>query len=498
MASKLRNRTALTLILCLSLIWAAAAASSASAKTYSFKPARAGHGTVVFLIKSVRPRSVRAARVRIGHHKPHLLGLKKARQAVRRGHLRLHVSPKVVGPSDVAASGGEQRSDPDGGTGGGSSPVERTGTLRIVADTNPPETTIALGPSGSVASQSASFGFKSSDRHSKFQCRLDAGAWAGCDSPKSYSQLAAGAHTFSVRAYDRAGNVDPTPAARTWTVETQPPAEPEPQPVPVPSPEPLPAGALMYDGFGAANGSNNLITNEYAAWHSSDGSAVNSPVWQSDGGSLFSVATTGEGGESTNAAYTGKLDNSSADKYSQTNTHSNKMRFWTKASGFGDVRIDARIKAMSWSPEAPSSWGGFKFYLRRELGVTDSPFYTAEPYIKDGHLYIQKKCLGDTGGGNFVPGEGASPGGTYYILGSKTGYTVPLESWHRIAATVHTNADGSVTIGLYRDGALLLQAVDHGIQADGTGCAPLPAGHVGFRSDFLQYYLDDFQVSPQS
>ena len=477
MAWKHPNRTGLSLVFGLALIWVAASASSAAATTYSFKPARATNGTVLFLIKSVRPESVRAAQIRIDHHKTYQLDLTTARRAARRGQLRFHVGSRLK---------------------------RRGGRLKIVADPTPPETTITSGPSGTVASQSASYQFDSpDDSNASFQCSLDSGAWSSCSSPKSYSQLAAGSHTFSVRAYDRAGNVDPTPAARTWTVETPPPTEtepvpsPSPSPSPTPSPEPLPEGALMYDGFGSANGSNNLITNEYGAWHSSDSTAVNSPVWQSDGGSLFSVSTTGPSGEATRAAYTGSLDSSTADKYSQTHTHSNKMRFWTKASGFGNVRIDADIEATSWSPEAPSSWGGFKFYLRREKGVTDSPFYTAEPYIKDGHLYIQKKCLGNTGGGNFVAGEGSSPGGTYYILGSKSGYTAPLGSWHKIAATVHTNADGSVTIGLYRDGQLLLQAVDHGAQPDGTGCAPLYAGHVGFRSDFLQYYLDNYEVTLQ-
>ena len=37
-------------------------------------------------------------------------------------------------------------------------------------------------------------------------------------SPKAYTGLAPGSHTFEVRATDPAGNVDPTPATRTWTV----------------------------------------------------------------------------------------------------------------------------------------------------------------------------------------------------------------------------------------------------------------------------------------
>jgi hypothetical protein len=461
-----------------------ASVPNAAATTYSFKPAQAENGTVLFVIKSVRPATVRAARIRVGHHKPYRLDVTTAREAARRGRLRVPIEPIIVTPSGTRttqSAGGERQQ------------LARHGRLKIVADTTPPETTIASGPSGTVTSQSASFYFSSADSSAAFQCRMDAETWSGCSSPKSYSALAAGGHTFSVKAYDKAGNVDPTPAVRTWTVEPPPPpTETAPPPSPAPSPEPLPAGALMYDGFGAANGPNGLITNEYAGWHSSDSTVVNSPLWRSDGGSLFSVSATDANGATSRVAYTGGLDGNSADKYSQTYTHSNKMRFWTKASGFGNIRIDAQIKATSWSPDAPSSWGGFKFYLHREVGATESAFYTAEPFIKDGHLYIQKKCLGDTGGGNY------STGGTYYVLASKTGFTVPLGSWHRIAATARTNSDGSVTIGLYRDGELLLQAVDQGVRPDGTGCAPLTAGHVGFRSDFLQYYLDDFLVTPQA
>jgi hypothetical protein len=466
------NRAALGFVLaCVALF--AVGISSASGKVYSFKPVGAKGGSVVFVIDgSVRPASVRAARFRIGHYKPRRLSLTKARRAVRRGRLRLPIAPIAGGGTEAPAVKDEAVTL-----------AQRASTLKIVADLEPPQTTIASGPSGSVDSRSASFQFAASERHGRFECKLDSSGWGRCDSPKSYTQLAPGAHLFAVRAIDRAGNVDPTPATRAWTVEA-------PAPPPPPS-ESLPPGAPMVDGFETANGPNGLITNEYAGWHGSDATAVQSSLWQSDGGSLFSAPTTGPNGEPIQAAYTGKLDSDSADRYSQTNTHSNKMRFWTKASGYGNVRLAADIKPLAWGAGVPSTWGGFKFYLRREKGVTESAFYTAEPYIYDGHAYIQKKCLGDTGGGNY------STGGTYYLLASKSSLDVPLGSWHEIAATARTNPDGSVTIELFRDGALVLTAVDRGIRSDGTGCPPLTAGHVGFRSDFLQYYLDDFGVTPQ-
>jgi outer membrane protein assembly factor BamB len=85
-------------------------------------------------------------------------------------------------------------------------------------DATAPNATITSGPSGTVTSTSASFSFSSSESPSTFECRLDAGSWAGCSSPKSYSGLSTGTHTFAVRATDAAGNVDGTPATREWTV----------------------------------------------------------------------------------------------------------------------------------------------------------------------------------------------------------------------------------------------------------------------------------------
>jgi Bacterial TSP3 repeat len=86
-------------------------------------------------------------------------------------------------------------------------------------DTTPPNTTIVTGPSGETTETSASFSFSSSESNSTYQCQLNGSSWAACGSPKIYSDLSTGNQSFSVRATDAAGNTDPTPAMRTWTVE---------------------------------------------------------------------------------------------------------------------------------------------------------------------------------------------------------------------------------------------------------------------------------------
>jgi hypothetical protein len=57
---------------------------------------------------------------------------------------------------------------------------------------------------------------------SSFACRIDAGAFAPCSSPVTYSALTLGEHRFEVRAADAAGNQDNSPAAYAWSVDARP------------------------------------------------------------------------------------------------------------------------------------------------------------------------------------------------------------------------------------------------------------------------------------
>jgi hypothetical protein len=99
------------------------------------------------------------------------------------------------------------------------------GAVELQQDTTPPDTIIDSGPAqDSVStSTSATFTFHASESGSTLECRLDAGAYADCDSgTQTYDSLTPGAHTFSVRATDVAGNADPSPATRDWRVHARP------------------------------------------------------------------------------------------------------------------------------------------------------------------------------------------------------------------------------------------------------------------------------------
>ncbi len=91
-------------------------------------------------------------------------------------------------------------------------------TRSFSVDTQPPDTTITSGPSGNTNNRTPAFSFTSNVPGSTFQCSLDNSKFSACTSPKTYSNQSYGIHVFKVRAIDPAGNVDPTPAERTFTV----------------------------------------------------------------------------------------------------------------------------------------------------------------------------------------------------------------------------------------------------------------------------------------
>ncbi len=74
------------------------------------------------------------------------------------------------------------------------------------------DTVVTSGPSNGTQDDTATFFFTGSGPVAVFECQLDAESFAACASPVTRSGVMPGAHVFSVRALDAAGNVDPTPA----------------------------------------------------------------------------------------------------------------------------------------------------------------------------------------------------------------------------------------------------------------------------------------------
>lgn len=83
-----------------------------------------------------------------------------------------------------------------------------------------PDTQIMAAPPLVTPQTEAAFSFQGNWSDTWTQCALDGQAWGQCVSPVNYSSLRPGEHTFSVRAVDRYGQPDPSPAVYTWRVSS--------------------------------------------------------------------------------------------------------------------------------------------------------------------------------------------------------------------------------------------------------------------------------------
>jgi hypothetical protein len=81
-----------------------------------------------------------------------------------------------------------------------------------------PQTRIVSGPARVGYERKAKFRFSSSEAQSSFKCKLDKKGWKKCRSPYKL-KVKPGRHLFRVRAIDRFGNADPSPARFSWRVK---------------------------------------------------------------------------------------------------------------------------------------------------------------------------------------------------------------------------------------------------------------------------------------
>jgi hypothetical protein len=99
----------------------------------------------------------------------------------------------------------------------------------FTVDTTPPQPRIDSGPSGDTTDRRPTFTFSANEK-SVFGCSLDGGAMVDCEGTfQPAAPLALGTHTFEVIAADPAGNLNETPAVRSFRVI---PEEPKKEPPP--------------------------------------------------------------------------------------------------------------------------------------------------------------------------------------------------------------------------------------------------------------------------
>jgi dipeptidyl aminopeptidase/acylaminoacyl peptidase len=125
---------------------------------------------------------------------------------------------------------GGSNSQPDWGVADPGTPPPPPPPPPPPADTTPPETTIGSGPTGATNDTTPTFAFAGTDNASpgdalRYAFAVDGGPWSPYAADMlvtlgAGSGLSQGAHTFSVKARDEAGNQDPTPATTSFFVDS--------------------------------------------------------------------------------------------------------------------------------------------------------------------------------------------------------------------------------------------------------------------------------------
>lgn len=167
----------------------------------------------------------------------------------------------------------------------------------FTVDVTPPDTQIVSGPEGTISATSVVFTVTGGDNLTPtgslvFSWRLDNGSFSPF-SPQtqvSFTGLTPGPHTFEVKARDLAGNEDPTPATRSFTISTLEILITQPA-----NGATVPTGSLLVRGTVEAGGVEVGITvNGFPAAVQGNGFAALVPVTP-DTTSLTAVASTAAG-----------------------------------------------------------------------------------------------------------------------------------------------------------------------------------------------------------
>jgi len=207
-----------------------------------------------------------------------------------------------------------------------------------VLDTTPPQTTISSGPSGTTLEHAASFAFAASETGT-FECSLDGAAFAACSSPVSYAGLADGAHTFAVRATDTAGNADPTPASRSWTVLSRPPNDA------------FDASIALAPGGASVSGSNANATKQAGEPNHAGVSGGHSVWyrWTPAKSTWVTIDTVGSAYDTTLAVYTGNsvsaLTKVAANNDASSWVRTSRVRFSATGGRVYRIAVDGRSSA---------------------------------------------------------------------------------------------------------------------------------------------------------
>jgi hypothetical protein len=240
------------------------------------------------------------------------------------------------------------------------------------------------------------------------------------------------------------------------------------------------ATALALSGFGNSSdllfeaefdGSDRLLSNEFAYRYPDSPDAVVSPQWFVTSGSLF----VREG-----AATNGSLDDRAANADSTTGTNSAVFRAYTKRRFRPSYRVtfEVRVEPPRHVPGlSPAPWDGL--HLMVDADSPEAAYYVSL-YRRNGVAVIKKKTPG-----------GSVAGGSYAPLSHYVPCRIEPGQWIEVRVDVRSVGSHGVTIDLYEGGTLLTTATD---QTSYSGTPPFSEGRLGIRADKTNFSIKEFRV----
>jgi hypothetical protein len=216
--------------------------------------------------------------------------------------------------------------------------------------------TITSKPASRTSETSATFAF-SGGSGVTYQCSLDAAVFSTCASPKSYSGLAVGSHTFQVRARRASGEVS-SAASYTWVIDRTPP------PVPTITSKPASLTDEAYARLAFADSESGVAFLCRLDGHAF--SSCTSPEWYfnlADGSHTFQVqARDAAGNTSGSTSYTWRIDTVAPPTPSLTGYPSQTTTATTATFAFTDaesgVRYECSLDDDSSPCSSPKSYAG--------------------------------------------------------------------------------------------------------------------------------------------
>lgn len=360
------------------------------------------------------------------------------------GTLRLDVRTSGTGIADLtgnALSGGYTSGE--------------TYTLDYVA----PTVALTGTPAALTTDPNATFTFSGADANgiARFEASLDNGSFAPASSPKTYTGLADGSHTFRVRAVDNAGNVTPAPASFTWTIDQTAPETTLTSTPPAASNSPTAVFAFTSPEPGASFEAS-LDGGAYAA--------VTSPatyIGLAEGSHTYEVRARDAAGniDLTPASHTWTIDLTAPNTTivsGPTNPTSSTTAAFTFGSDENPVSYEAQLDGAGFVPVTnPTSYTGLSLgshtvqvRAKDAAGNLDATPASYSWLVSAPAATISSFSPGSGAAGTLVTINGLNLGGTSSVLFNGTAATsFTVVSATQLTATVPAGAtSGPISVGL--------------------------------------------------